>query len=54
MEETTFLIGMGAVAAALSLKALRTRLELSKAKHPSLTGHARMARRMAALIPYYA
>jgi glutamate-1-semialdehyde 2,1-aminomutase len=45
---------MGAVAAALSLKALRTRLELSKAKHPSLTGHARMARRMAALIPYYA
>jgi len=54
MEETTFLIGMGAVAAALSLKALRTRLELSKAKHPSLTGHARMARRIAALIPYYA
>jgi glutamate-1-semialdehyde 2,1-aminomutase len=45
---------MGAVAAALSLKALRTRLELSKAKHPSLTGHARMARRIAALIPYYA
>jgi len=54
MEETTILIGMGAVAAALSLKALRTRLELSKAKHPSLTGHARMARRMASLIPYYA
>jgi glutamate-1-semialdehyde 2,1-aminomutase len=54
MEETAILIGMGAVAAALSLKALSTRLELSKAKHPSLTGHARMARRIAALIPYYA
>jgi len=54
MEETAVLIGMGALAAALSLQALRTRLELSKAKHPSLTGHARMARRIAALIPYYA
>src|SRR4029077_19692546 len=30
------------------------RLELSKAKHPSLTGHARIARRVAALVPYYA
>lgn len=54
MEDTAILIGMGAVAAALSLKALSTRLELSRAKHPSLTGHARMARRIAALIPYYA
>ena len=54
MEETAVLIGMGAVAAALSLQALRRRLELSRAKHPSLTGHARMARRIAALIPYYA
>jgi len=54
MEQTTILIGMGALAAALSLKALITRLELSRAKHPSLTGHVRMARRIAALIPYYA
>jgi glutamate-1-semialdehyde 2,1-aminomutase len=54
MEQTTILIGMGALAAALSLKALMTRLELSRAKHPSLTGHVRMARRIAALIPYYA
>ncbi|HUB13054.1 MAG TPA: aminotransferase class III-fold pyridoxal phosphate-dependent enzyme [Acetobacteraceae bacterium] len=29
------------------------RLELSRAKHPSLTGHARLARRVAALIPFY-
>jgi glutamate-1-semialdehyde 2,1-aminomutase len=29
------------------------RLELSRAKHPSLTGHARMSRRLAALVPYY-
>ena len=32
MEQTTILIGMGALAAALSLKALITRLELSRAK----------------------
>ena len=29
------------------------RLELSLAKHPSLTGHARLSRRIAALIPFY-
>ena len=54
MEDTAILIGMGAVAAALSREAVSTRLELCRAKHPSLTGHARMARRIAALIPYYA
>ncbi|HJY77050.1 MAG TPA: aminotransferase class III-fold pyridoxal phosphate-dependent enzyme [Burkholderiales bacterium] len=47
-------VGLAAAAAALCLPALRTRLELSKAKHPSLTGHARIARRVAALVPYYA
>jgi len=30
------------------------RLELSRAKHPSLAGHAKLSRRMAALLPYYA
>ena len=35
-----------------SLK-LKTRLELSKAKHRSLVGHSRMSRRIAALIPFY-
>ncbi|MGE4218029.1 MAG: aminotransferase class III-fold pyridoxal phosphate-dependent enzyme, partial [Alphaproteobacteria bacterium] len=38
---------------AVSFATLRTRLQLSRAKHPSLTGHARMARRVAALIPSY-
>jgi len=36
---------------AVSLPRLRRRFELSRAKHPSLAGHARMARRIAALIP---
>src|SRR5262245_26042470 len=54
MQDTVLLVGLGAAAAALWLPALRMRLELSKAKHPSLTGHARIARRVAALVPYYA
>ena len=29
------------------------RLELSRAKHPSLAGHAKLARRLAELLPYY-
>jgi glutamate-1-semialdehyde 2,1-aminomutase len=53
MQQIALLIGLAA-AAALFLPAVRMRLELSKAKHPSLTGHARMARRVAALVPYYA
>ena len=32
----------------------KNRLELSRAKHRSLAGHARMSRRIAGLIPYYA
>ena len=32
---------------------LKARLELSMAKHRSLTGHPRMARRIASLIPFY-
>jgi glutamate-1-semialdehyde 2,1-aminomutase len=44
---------LGAIAVALALPALKTRLELSLAKHRSLTGHVRMARRIAALIPFY-
>ena len=33
---------------------LRRRLQLSKAKHPSLAGHSRMAKRVARLVPGYA
>jgi glutamate-1-semialdehyde 2,1-aminomutase len=55
MDETQILIyGLGAAAALAALPALKLRLELSKAKHPSLAGHARMAKRVAALVPYYA
>jgi glutamate-1-semialdehyde 2,1-aminomutase len=45
--------GLGAAALAISLVSLRQRLELSKGKHWSLSGHARMARRVASLIPFY-
>jgi glutamate-1-semialdehyde 2,1-aminomutase len=31
----------------------RERLKLSRAKHPSLSGHARIARRVAAVVPFY-
>src|SRR5262245_11377185 len=54
MQEMALFVGLAAAAAALCLPALRMRLELSRAKHPSLTGHARIARRVAALVPYYA
>ncbi len=53
MEETLYFYALGALAAAAALPRLKARLELSQAKHRSLTGHARMARRLAELIPYY-
>ena len=40
--------------AAVALPLARRRLELSLAKHPSLTGHSRMAKRVARLVPGYA
>ena len=36
------------------LPLVKRRLELSLAKHPSLTGHSRMAKRVASLVPGYA
>src|SRR5215211_5949445 len=44
---------LGAAALTLSLAKLKTRLDLSRAKHGSLAGHARLARRIACLIPFY-
>jgi glutamate-1-semialdehyde 2,1-aminomutase len=41
------------LAAALVLPRLWARLELSLAKHPSLAGHPRLARRLARLVPSY-
>jgi glutamate-1-semialdehyde 2,1-aminomutase len=45
--------GIGAAAVATSAVKLRKRLELSKAKHKSLAGHARIARRLAGFVPFY-
>ena len=47
------LYALGATALGASLLKLKTRLELSKAKHRSIEGHARMSRRLARLIPFY-
>ncbi|MDB5812584.1 MAG: aminotransferase class-III [Betaproteobacteria bacterium] len=53
MDESLIMGTLGAAAVVAVLFRLKQRLELSRAKHPSLTGHARMARRIAALLPYY-
>ncbi|HEY2527697.1 MAG TPA: aminotransferase class III-fold pyridoxal phosphate-dependent enzyme [Xanthobacteraceae bacterium] len=46
--------GLGAAAVVASLLVtLRRRLVLSRAKHHSLAGHARIARRLAAFVPFY-
>ncbi len=42
-----------AAALALSAGRIRTRLRLSRAKHRSLAGHARMARRIARQVPFF-
>jgi glutamate-1-semialdehyde 2,1-aminomutase len=54
MEATWVLYALGAVAAAVLLRKLQVRLRLSRAKHPSLAGHAKMSRRIAQLVPFYA
>src|SRR5262245_48313273 len=50
---TLALYAVGAAALATSFAKLKTRLDLSRAKHPSLSGHARLARRIASLVPFY-
>jgi glutamate-1-semialdehyde 2,1-aminomutase len=50
---TLALFGVGATTVATSLATIKRRLELSQAKHPSLAGHSRIARRLAAFIPFY-
>src|SRR5205823_3365407 len=44
---------IGAAALILLLVKLKTRLELSRAKHPSLRGHARIGLAIAKLVPFY-
>ena len=50
--ELTVAAGAALLAAACARRVYH-RLRLSHAKHPSLTGHAKMARRVTGLIPYY-
>jgi glutamate-1-semialdehyde 2,1-aminomutase len=50
---TLTLYGVGGAALATSLIKLRRRFELSRTKHQSIAGHARIARRLAALVPFY-
>ena len=53
--EMTILAAAAAGAAVLSvpLAKAKQRIDLSRAKHRSLAGHARLARRIASVIPYY-
>ncbi len=50
---TLALGGIGAAALATAATKVKARLELSRAKHPSLTGHVRWSKRVASLIPFY-
>ena len=51
MSGTLALYAFGAGAFAAALPRIKRRVELSRAKHPSLAGHSRMSRRVAALLP---
>jgi glutamate-1-semialdehyde 2,1-aminomutase len=45
--------GLGVAVLTTSFAGLRRRLQLSKVKHGSLTGHVRIGKRIAALVPFY-
>jgi glutamate-1-semialdehyde 2,1-aminomutase len=49
----TLFYAAAACALVFLLPKLRERLQLSRAKHRSLAGHSRMARRFASAVPYY-
>ena len=53
MNETLPLYVAGVAAIAAAFPRIKRRLELSRAKHRSLAGHSRMAKRVARLIPFY-
>ncbi|HUE09515.1 MAG TPA: aminotransferase class III-fold pyridoxal phosphate-dependent enzyme [Steroidobacteraceae bacterium] len=53
IDITTAVYLLGACILAVALWKLRLRLQLSRAKHRSLAGHSRMARRFAGLVPFY-
>jgi glutamate-1-semialdehyde 2,1-aminomutase len=54
-RSTIIMIGylLAALALMYFLGKLRSRLQLSRAKHRSLAGHSRLSRRIAALVPFY-
>jgi glutamate-1-semialdehyde 2,1-aminomutase len=54
MNQVFVLSGVALAALAATLPLAWRRLELSRAKHGSLTGHSRMAKRVASLVPGYA
>jgi glutamate-1-semialdehyde 2,1-aminomutase len=54
MEDTFALSAFALAALAVALPRVKRRLELSRAKHRSLAGHSRMAKRVVAQIPGYA
>ncbi|MGH8533047.1 MAG: aminotransferase class III-fold pyridoxal phosphate-dependent enzyme [Gammaproteobacteria bacterium] len=53
MDATWVLYALSGAGLVASLQQLKMRLALSKAKHRSLFGHSRIARRIAALVPFY-
>jgi glutamate-1-semialdehyde 2,1-aminomutase len=53
VTKTIILYVLAGCVLALLLRKLQMRLQLSRAKHRSLTGHSRMARRFASLVPFY-
>ena len=53
MDATWVLYALSGAVLVASLQQLNMRLALSKAKHRSLSGHSRIARRIAALVPFY-
>jgi glutamate-1-semialdehyde 2,1-aminomutase len=50
---TLGLYGLGIAVLTASALRVRRRLQLSKAKHGSLTGHVRIGKRVASLVPFY-
>lgn len=50
---SSFYIALLALAGGYLLRRIYIRLQLSKAKHPSLRGHAKMSKRVAKLLPFY-
>jgi len=53
MNDTLLYSALGLASLAAAAPALKQRLELSRAKHPSLAGHSRMAKRVARQLPFY-